>query len=46
MPACWIGSSALPTLYQSIWVTIGARRLVTTTTCRPLSSVKVAGSKI
>ena len=33
-------SSAAPTLYQTMWVTTGARRSGTTTTSRPLASVK------
>src|SRR3546814_10810561 len=41
-PAC---SSAAPTRYHTEWCTIGARRFTTTTTCRPLSRVKLTGSK-
>src|SRR6188508_1418239 len=33
-------SSAAPTLYQTMWVTTGARRSGTTTTSRPFESVK------
>ena len=40
MPALPCGSSAAPTLYQTIWVTTGARRSGITTTCMPLSRVK------
>src|SRR5690606_24637006 len=39
------GSSAAPTRYQTMWLTTGTARLVTTTTCMPLSRVKVSGSK-
>src|SRR3546814_10763042 len=41
-PAC---SSAAPTRYHTELCTIGARRFTTTTTCRPLSRVKLTGSK-
>ena len=34
-----------PTLYQTIWVTTGARWFSTTTTCRPFSNVLVLGLK-
>ena len=39
MPALPGGSSAAPTLYQTMWVTTGARWSGITTTCMPLSSV-------
>ena len=44
MPDLPGGSSAAPTRYHTMWTTTGARRLVTTTTCMPLASVKVSGS--
>ena len=37
------GLSAVPTLYQTQCATTGARWFATTTTCMPLSSVKVSG---
>ncbi len=40
MPDLPGGSSAAPTLYQSMWVTTGVRRSGITTTSRPLASVK------
>ena len=42
IPGC---SSAEPTLYQTIWVTTGARWFSTSTTCIPLSRVTVCGLK-
>ncbi len=41
MPDLPGGSSAAPTLYQSMWVTTGVRRSGITTTSRPLASLKV-----
>src|SRR5579871_1670972 len=43
MPDLPRGSSAEPTWYHTIWVTIGARMLVMTTTSSPLASLKVVG---
>ena len=40
MPELPGGSSAEPTLYQTMWVTTGVRRSGMTTTSRPLASVK------
>jgi hypothetical protein len=40
MPDWPTGSSAEPLRYQIMWVTTGTRRSGTTTTSRPLSSVK------
>ena len=44
MPDLPGGSSALPTLYQTMWVTIGARWSGMTTTSMPLSSRKLVTS--
>ena len=43
MPDLPRGSSAAPVLYQTIWVTAGARWLGMTTTCSPLASVNLSG---
>ena len=43
MPDLPGGSSAEPALYQTMWVTVGVRWSGMTTTCRPLSRVKVGG---
>ncbi len=44
MPDLPRGSSAAPTRYQTMCVTMGAEWFATTTTCRPLASVKLVGS--
>ena len=43
MPDLPRGSSAAPTLYQTIWVTAGTRWFGSTTTCRPLPSIEGLG---
>ncbi|MNT32328.1 hypothetical protein D3C72_1682010 [compost metagenome] len=44
MPDLPGSSSALPTLYHTMWVTMGARRSGMTTTSSPLSRVKLTTS--
>ena len=45
MPETPLGSSAAPTLYQTMWVTTGARWSGITTTCMPFDELELGGTR-